>query len=61
MGCDKCDGGFVFTRCCSGLAEMCGCMGYPVQATNCKHCNVENKDPEDDDIVELLQLTEWVD
>lgn len=32
--CSACvDTGIEFLRCCDG--SMCGCMGYPVQATNC--------------------------
>lgn len=61
MGCDKCDGGFVFKRCCSGLSEMCGCMGYPVAVTNCKDCNAENKEPTDPEMIEQLQYVEWED
>lgn len=61
MACEKCDDGIVFTRCCSGLAEMCGCGGYPVQATNCKNCNPDNAEPTDPNVVEMLQYVEWVD
>jgi len=61
LGCEKCDHGFVFTRCCFGLAEMCGCGGMPVQATNCKNCNPENKEPDDAETESLLEYVEWVD
>lgn len=50
MGCDKCEGGFVFTRCCAGLSEMCGCGGLPYKSTNCKACNPNGNEPEDENI-----------
>lgn len=61
LGCEKCNHGFVFRYCCSGLAEMCGCGGYPVQATNCKECNKDNKEPDDAETSFLLQHVEWID
>ncbi len=61
MGCDKCTGGFVFKHCCSGLSEMCGCMGYPVAVTNCKACNPKNKNTSDPELIEQLKYVEWVD
>lgn len=61
MGCDKCDGGFVFKMCCAGLSNECGCMGMPYGVTNCKVCNAENKEPEDAELIEQLQYVEWFD
>lgn len=33
----------------------------PVQVTNCKHCNAENKEPDDEETINSLQYVEWVD
>ena len=38
--CKKCDDqNYVVLSCCSG--HECGCMGQPVQITNCVDCNPE--------------------
>lgn len=42
MKCKDCDiDGFRFIGCCSG--HECGCMGKPVQVTNCLTCNANNE------------------
>ena len=39
--CKDCDiDGFRFISCCSD--HGCGCMGQPVQITNCLSCNSDN-------------------
>lgn len=61
MGCDKCNSGFVFFTCCSG--RDCGCMGLPVQVTNCKFCNKDNNKPDSNDleIIKYIEILEWID
>ena len=36
--CEECENDrYILLGCCSGFG--CGCMGKPVQMTNCEHCN----------------------
>ncbi len=57
--CSACgDTGIEFLRCCDG--SMCGCLGYPVQATNCGCGAKPDESKLGDYDRELLGNMEWI-
>jgi hypothetical protein len=58
--CKTCGGeNYVFNHCCSGLREMCGCMGHPVSFYNCPECNPNGDKPEGPWIAEYSSYIEY--
>jgi len=59
--CNKCDGdNYILLGCCSG--HECGCMGQPVQMTNCKLCNPKGDAdlPENENFREYAEHVEYI-
>ncbi len=49
---------YVLIGCCDG--RECGCMGQPVQMTNCKKCNPNNDKPMGEYVGDWIDKVEFV-
>lgn len=57
--CKECHGdNYILIGCCSG--RECGCMGQPVQLTNCNKCNPDGDKKAGDEILKYTHQTEYI-
>ncbi len=59
MNCNECgDEHYILIGCCNGY--QCGCMGQPVNITNCKKCNPEGDKPIKGSLSEYAEIFEYI-